>query len=70
MTEDVAMNVMEEAHVNALAVVIICIQNHAEEHCGEMVFWAQLSQLYWWLLILYSWPCIGFSECKVYVQMG
>ncbi len=38
MTEDVAMNVMEEAHVNALAVVIICIQNHAEEHCGEMVF--------------------------------
>jgi ATP-dependent Clp protease adaptor protein ClpS len=36
LTEDIAMNVMEQAHVNALAVVIICPQNHAEEHCLQL----------------------------------
>ncbi|CAK9865682.1 unnamed protein product [Sphagnum jensenii] len=36
MTVDIAVNVMQEAHVNGLAVVIICPQNDAEEHCSQL----------------------------------
>ncbi len=36
MTVDIAVNVMQEAHVNGLAVVIICPQHDAEEHCMQL----------------------------------
>ncbi|CAM8943610.1 unnamed protein product [Rhodiola kirilowii] len=36
MTVDIAVNVMQEAHVNGLAVVIICGQNDAEDHCMQL----------------------------------
>ncbi|KAJ7969652.1 ATP-dependent Clp protease adapter protein ClpS [Quillaja saponaria] len=36
MTVDIAVNVMQEAHYNGLAVVIICAQVDAEEHCMQL----------------------------------
>ncbi|KAL3683296.1 hypothetical protein R1sor_001318 [Riccia sorocarpa] len=36
MSVDSAVNIMQEAHVNGLAVVIICSQNDAEEHCMSL----------------------------------
>ncbi|XP_042378797.1 ATP-dependent Clp protease adapter protein CLPS1, chloroplastic-like isoform X3 [Zingiber officinale] len=36
MTLDIAVNIMQEAHHNGLAVVIICSQADAEEHCMKL----------------------------------
>ncbi|OAY70785.1 ATP-dependent Clp protease adapter protein CLPS1, chloroplastic [Ananas comosus] len=36
MTLDNAVNIMQEAHHNGLAVVIICSQADAEEHCMQL----------------------------------
>ncbi|KAF0900593.1 hypothetical protein E2562_033115 [Oryza meyeriana var. granulata] len=36
MTLDNAVNIMQEAHVNGLSVVIICSQLEAEEHCTSL----------------------------------
>ncbi|KAL4347112.1 hypothetical protein GQ457_17G016340 [Hibiscus cannabinus] len=36
MTVDNAVNIMQEAHYNGLAVVIICAQADAEEHCMQL----------------------------------
>jgi ATP-dependent Clp protease adaptor protein ClpS len=36
MSVDNAVNIMNEAHMNGLAVVIICGQNDAEEHCLQL----------------------------------
>ncbi|TMX02351.1 hypothetical protein EJD97_021860 [Solanum chilense] len=36
MTVDNAVNIMQEAHHNGLAVVIICAQADAEEHCTQL----------------------------------
>ncbi|XP_010551290.1 PREDICTED: ATP-dependent Clp protease adapter protein CLPS1, chloroplastic [Tarenaya hassleriana] len=36
MTLDNAVNIMQEAHHNGLAVVIICAQADAEEHCMQL----------------------------------
>ncbi|KAK3015432.1 hypothetical protein RJ639_006142, partial [Escallonia herrerae] len=36
MTVDTAVNIMQEAHYNGLAVVIICAQADAEEHCMQL----------------------------------
>ncbi|XP_038972033.1 ATP-dependent Clp protease adapter protein CLPS1, chloroplastic-like isoform X2 [Phoenix dactylifera] len=36
MTLDNAVNIMQEAHYNGLAVVIICSQADAEEHCMQL----------------------------------
>lgn len=36
MTVDNAVNIMQEAHVNGLAVVIVCGQADAEEHCQQL----------------------------------
>ncbi|KQJ98386.1 ATP-dependent Clp protease adapter protein CLPS1, chloroplastic isoform X2 [Brachypodium distachyon] len=36
MTVDNAVNIMQEAHVNGLAVVIVCSQSEAEEHCTSL----------------------------------
>ncbi|KAF9677324.1 hypothetical protein SADUNF_Sadunf08G0096000 [Salix dunnii] len=36
MTLDNAVNIMQEAHYNGLAVVIICTQADAEEHCMQL----------------------------------
>ncbi|WOL06589.1 ATP-dependent Clp protease adapter protein CLPS1, chloroplastic [Canna indica] len=36
MTLDNAVNIMQEAHHNGLAVVIICSQVDAEEHCTQL----------------------------------
>ncbi|KAG8379370.1 hypothetical protein BUALT_Bualt07G0081500 [Buddleja alternifolia] len=36
MTLDNAVNIMQEAHYNGLAVVIICAQADAEEHCTQL----------------------------------
>ncbi|XP_068660669.1 ATP-dependent Clp protease adapter protein CLPS1, chloroplastic-like [Aristolochia californica] len=36
MTLDNAVNIMQEAHYNGLAVVIICAQADAEEHCVQL----------------------------------
>ncbi|KAF7819851.1 ATP-dependent Clp protease adapter protein CLPS1, chloroplastic-like [Senna tora] len=36
MTLDNAVNIMQEAHYNGLAVVIICAQVDAEEHCMQL----------------------------------
>lgn len=36
MTLDNAVNIMQEAHHNGLAVVIICSQVDAEEHCMQL----------------------------------
>ncbi|KAH9316710.1 hypothetical protein KI387_025337, partial [Taxus chinensis] len=36
MTLDIAVNIMQEAHINNIAVVIICAQVDAEEHCMQL----------------------------------
>ncbi|CAK8534176.1 unnamed protein product [Lathyrus sativus] len=36
MTVDIAVNIMQEAHYNGLAVVIICAQVDAEDHCTQL----------------------------------
>ncbi|XP_058727283.1 ATP-dependent Clp protease adapter protein CLPS1, chloroplastic-like [Vicia villosa] len=36
MTVDIAVNIMQEAHYNGLAVVIICAQVDAEDHCMQL----------------------------------
>ncbi|XP_061342103.1 ATP-dependent Clp protease adapter protein CLPS1, chloroplastic-like isoform X1 [Gastrolobium bilobum] len=36
MTLDIAVNIMQEAHHNGLAVVIICAQVDAEDHCTQL----------------------------------
>ncbi|WCJ24576.1 ATP-dependent Clp protease adapter protein ClpS [Euphorbia peplus] len=36
MTVDNAVNIMQEAHYNGLAVVIICAQADAEDHCMQL----------------------------------
>ncbi|KAK9277527.1 hypothetical protein L1049_007071 [Liquidambar formosana] len=36
MSLDNAVNIMQEAHYNGLAVVIICAQADAEEHCMQL----------------------------------
>ncbi|XP_074576054.1 ATP-dependent Clp protease adapter protein CLPS1, chloroplastic-like [Curcuma longa] len=36
MTLDNAVNIMQEAHRNGLAIVIICSQTDAEEHCMKL----------------------------------
>ncbi|KAL8474840.1 hypothetical protein ACS0TY_030591 [Phlomoides rotata] len=36
MTLDNAVNIMQEAHYNGMAVVIICAQADAEEHCTQL----------------------------------
>lgn len=36
MSVDNAVNIMNEAHMNGLAVVIICGQSDAEEHCLQL----------------------------------
>ncbi|KAI5441797.1 ATP-dependent Clp protease adapter protein CLPS1, chloroplastic [Lathyrus oleraceus] len=36
MTVDIAVNIMQEAHYNGLAVVIICAQVDAEDHCLQL----------------------------------
>ncbi|XP_050225732.1 ATP-dependent Clp protease adapter protein CLPS1, chloroplastic [Mercurialis annua] len=36
MTVDNAVNIMQEAHYNGMAVVIICAQADAEDHCMQL----------------------------------
>nr|AFK41715.1 unknown [Lotus japonicus] len=36
MTVDNAVNIMQEAHINGMAVVIICAQVDAEDHCMQL----------------------------------
>ncbi|CAN0876430.1 ATP-dependent Clp protease adapter protein CLPS1, chloroplastic [Linum grandiflorum] len=36
MTVDNAVNIMQEAHINGLAVVIVCAQGDAEDHCTQL----------------------------------
>ncbi|KAJ3677400.1 hypothetical protein LUZ60_003124 [Juncus effusus] len=36
MTVDNAVNIMQEAHINGLSVVIICSQAEAEDHCTQL----------------------------------
>ncbi|KAL5544724.1 hypothetical protein UlMin_008508 [Ulmus minor] len=36
MTVDNAVNIMQEAHYNGLAVVIVCAQVDAEDHCMQL----------------------------------
>uniref|UniRef100_A0A6N2MWV2 Adaptor protein ClpS core domain-containing protein n=1 Tax=Salix viminalis TaxID=40686 RepID=A0A6N2MWV2_SALVM len=36
MTLDNAVNIMQEAHYNGMAVVIICAQADAEQHCMQL----------------------------------
>ncbi|KAI5330390.1 PREDICTED: ATP-dependent Clp protease [Prunus dulcis] len=36
MTVDIAVNIMQEAHHNGLAVVIVCAQVDAEDHCMQL----------------------------------
>ncbi|XP_026407875.1 ATP-dependent Clp protease adapter protein CLPS1, chloroplastic-like [Papaver somniferum] len=36
MTLDIAVNIMQEAHINGMAVVIICAQADAEDHCTQL----------------------------------
>ncbi|XP_078433417.1 ribosomal protein L12/ ATP-dependent Clp protease adaptor protein ClpS family protein isoform X2 [Wolffia australiana] len=36
MTLDNAVNIMQEAHYNGMAVVIVCAQADAEEHCMQL----------------------------------
>ena len=36
MTIDNAVNIMQEAHYNRLAVVIVCAQVDAEDHCMQL----------------------------------
>ncbi|XP_021723858.1 ATP-dependent Clp protease adapter protein CLPS1, chloroplastic-like [Chenopodium quinoa] len=36
MTVDNAVNIMQEAHINGLSVVIICAQADAEDHCMQL----------------------------------
>ncbi|KAK1437968.1 hypothetical protein QVD17_03769 [Tagetes erecta] len=36
MTVDNAVNIMQEAHINGLSVVIVCGQPDAEEHCTQL----------------------------------
>lgn len=36
MTLDDAVNIMQEAHYNGMAVVIICAQVDAEDHCMKL----------------------------------
>lgn len=36
MTVDIAVNVMQEAHVNGISCVIVCSQEEAEEHCMQL----------------------------------
>ncbi|KAH7276512.1 hypothetical protein KP509_39G010100 [Ceratopteris richardii] len=36
MTLDNAVNIMQEAHYNGLAVVIVCGQADAEDHCTQL----------------------------------
>ena len=36
MTLDVALNVMQEAHVNGMAMVIECVQSEAEDVCMQL----------------------------------
>ncbi|VVA94508.1 unnamed protein product [Arabis nemorensis] len=36
MTVDNAVNIMQEAHINGLAVVIVCAQADAEQHCMQL----------------------------------
>ncbi|ERN00991.1 hypothetical protein AMTRI_Chr04g187750 [Amborella trichopoda] len=36
MTLDNAVNIMQEAHYNGMAVVIVCAQVDAEEHCMQL----------------------------------
>ncbi|CAH8326976.1 unnamed protein product [Eruca vesicaria subsp. sativa] len=36
MTVDNAVNIMQEAHINGLAVVIVCAQGDAEQHCMQL----------------------------------
>ncbi|KAL8208117.1 hypothetical protein R6Q57_007529 [Mikania cordata] len=36
MTVDNAVNIMQEAHINGLSVVIVCGQADAEEHCTQL----------------------------------
>lgn len=36
MTVDNAVNIMNEAHVNGMAVVIVCPQNEAEDLCQQL----------------------------------
>lgn len=36
MTVDIAVNVMNEAHINGLAVVIVCPQEDAEDYCMQL----------------------------------
>ncbi|MCL7043031.1 hypothetical protein MKW94_005620 [Papaver nudicaule] len=36
MTLDIAVNVMQEAHINGMAVAIICAQADAEEYCTQL----------------------------------
>ncbi|XP_024358029.1 ATP-dependent Clp protease adapter protein CLPS1, chloroplastic isoform X2 [Physcomitrium patens] len=36
MTVDIAVNVMNEAHINGIAVVIVCPQEDAEDYCMQL----------------------------------
>ncbi|GMQ11222.1 hypothetical protein CsSME_00053939 [Camellia sinensis var. sinensis] len=36
MTVDNAVNIMQEAHINGMSVVIICAQVDAEDHCMQL----------------------------------
>ncbi|KFK41289.1 hypothetical protein AALP_AA2G110700 [Arabis alpina] len=36
MTVDNAVNIMQEAHINGIAVVIVCAQADAEQHCMQL----------------------------------
>ncbi|KAE9600286.1 hypothetical protein Lal_00045440 [Lupinus albus] len=36
MTVDNAVNIMQEAHINGMAVVIVCAQVDAEDHCMQL----------------------------------
>lgn len=36
MSVDNAVNIMQEAHINGLSVVIVCAQADAEEHCTQL----------------------------------
>ncbi|CAN7053209.1 hypothetical protein IGI04_028167 [Brassica rapa subsp. trilocularis] len=36
MTVDNAVNIMQEAHINGMAVVIVCAQADAEQHCMQL----------------------------------
>ncbi|OIW03655.1 hypothetical protein TanjilG_22312 [Lupinus angustifolius] len=36
MTVDNAVNIMQEAHINGMAVVIVCAQVDAEDHCLQL----------------------------------